>query len=147
MALIPYLFFDGTCEAALEFYAEVFGGTVEEVMRYGDLPPGEGEVPEGRGNLVMNATFRAGEAVLMASDAMEPGAPERQGVSLYMGFDDIDRARRVFLRLSKGGTVLMPFAPTFWAAGFGRCRDRFGTDWMIGVDAPPAVPDGAPDPA
>lgn len=137
MSFIPYLFFDDSCEEALNFYAEVFGGKVEGVMRYSQLPPGEGEVPEGRENLVMNATLRVGEASLMASDGMEGDDGRPSGVSLYKGFDDVERAQRVFDRLAKGGEVMMPFAPTFWSKGFGRCRDRFGTDWMIGVDAPP----------
>jgi PhnB protein len=144
MTLIPYLFFDGTCEEALEFYAEVFGGAVEGMLRYADLPPGEGEVPEGREHLVMNASMRAGDTLLMASDSMQPGAPGASGVSLYKGFDDLGRARRVFGRLAKGGEVLMPFAPTFWSPGFGRCRDRFGTDWMIAAETPA---DAAAEPA
>jgi PhnB protein len=137
MSFIPYLFFDGTCEEALNFYAEVFGGKVEGLMRYADLPLGAGEVPKGREARVMNATLKVGEASLMASDSMEEGAAPRQGISLYMGFDDAERAGRVFDRLARGGEVMMPFAPTFWSKGFGRCRDRYGTDWMIGVDAPP----------
>lgn len=137
MSFIPYLFFDGTCEEALDFYAEVFGGKVEGVMRYSQLPPGEGEVPAGREDLVMNATLRIGEASLMASDSMTAGGGRPSGVSLYKGFDDVERARRVFDRLAKQGETIMPFAPTFWSEGFGRCRDRFGTDWMIGVDSAP----------
>ncbi|MDH3264629.1 MAG: VOC family protein [Paracoccaceae bacterium] len=136
MSFIPYLFFDDTCEEALNFYAEVFGGKVEGVMRYAELPPDAGEVPKGRETLVMNATLQVGEASLMASDSMEGGAGRPSGISLYKGFDDVERARRVFDRLAKDGEVTMPFEPTFWSKGFGRCRDRYGTDWMIGVDAP-----------
>ncbi len=136
MSFIPYLFFDGTCEEALAFYAEVFGGTVVDVVRYSDMPPGETEVPEGRAGMVMNATLRVGDGTLMASDNLHPGAQARHGVSLYMGFADVERASRVFARLSKGGEVTMPFARTFWSPGFGACRDRYGTEWMVGVDVP-----------
>jgi PhnB protein len=137
MSFIPYLFFDGTCEEALDFYAEVFGGSVEGVMRYSEMPPGNGEVPKGFESRVMNATLTVGDATLMASDAMSETFEPSRGTSLYMGYEDIDRAKRVFSRLAKGGTVRMPFEPTFWAPGFGSCRDRYGTEWMIGVDAPP----------
>lgn len=137
MTFIPYLFFDGTCEQALDFYAEVFGGSVEGLSRYSDMPPGEADVPEGIRDLVMNATLRVGDDVLMASDSMDDAASPAGRISLYRGFDDVERARRVFARLATDGEVLMPFAPTFWSAGFGHCRDRFGIRWMIGVDAPP----------
>ena len=37
-----------------------------------------------------------------------------------------------------GGEVTMPWEPTFWSAGFGALRDKFGVGWMIGSDEPPA---------
>ncbi len=134
MSFIPYLFFDGTCEEALNFYAEVFGGTVDGVMRYADMPPGNGDLPQGHENRIMNATLKVGDATLMASDSMSESFEPSRGTSLYMGYDDIERAKRVFVRLAKGGAVTMPFEPTFWSPGFGSCRDRYGTEWMIGVD-------------
>ena len=137
MAFIPYLFFDGNCEAALDFYAEVFGGSVEDVSRYAQMPPEAGEVPKGSEALVMNATLRVGDDLIMASDAAMAPYERPRGVSIYRGFPDVERARRVFNRLAKGGETQMPFEPTFWSPGFGACRDRFGTEWMIGVDAPP----------
>jgi PhnB protein len=137
MNFIPYLFFDGNCEEALDFYAEVFGGSVEGVMRYSDMPPGAGEAPKGREDRVMNATLKVGEARLMASDSMAEAFEPPRGTSLYMGYTDLERAKRVFSRLAKGGEVRMPFAPTFWSPGFGACRDRFGTEWMIGAEPPP----------
>jgi PhnB protein len=135
MSFIPYLYFPGTCEEALDFYAEVLGGAVEGVWCYSQLPPEAGEVPKGKENQIMNATLRVGEARLMASDNMtDPFEPSR-GTHVYFGFDDVERARRVFNRLAKDGDVRMPFEPTFWTKGFGMCRDRFGTDWMIAVHA------------
>jgi PhnB protein len=44
MKIDPYLFFDGNCAAAIEFYKDVLGAEVEMLMRYRDspepLPPG-----------------------------------------------------------------------------------------------------------
>lgn len=40
-ALIPYLHFGGNCEEALQFYAQVLGGTVEITQRY-DNPAMDG---------------------------------------------------------------------------------------------------------
>src|SRR3954464_4723172 len=47
----PYLFFDGRCEEALEFYASALGAEVTMVMRYQEAPdpPPPGMIPPGSG--------------------------------------------------------------------------------------------------
>ena len=42
-----------------------------------------------------------------------------------------------------GGTITMPFGPTFWASAFGMCVDRFGIGWMVNCSLPAEVPAGA----
>jgi PhnB protein len=39
--------------------------------------------------------------------------------------------------LADGGTVIMPFQQTFWAARFGMLVDKFGTPWMVNCDWAP----------
>ena len=36
--LQPYLFFNGTCEEAVTFYAKVLGGTISMLARFKDAP-------------------------------------------------------------------------------------------------------------
>ena len=38
MQVQPYLFFDGRCEEALEFYKKALGAKVEMLMRFKDSP-------------------------------------------------------------------------------------------------------------
>ena len=38
MALTPYLFFDGRCEEAIEFYKKTLGAEVQMLMRFKDGP-------------------------------------------------------------------------------------------------------------
>ena len=47
MQVQPYLFFDGRCEEALEFYGRALGAKVEMLMRYKENPepPPPGMVP------------------------------------------------------------------------------------------------------
>lgn len=40
MSVQPYLFFEGRCEEALEFYKKTLGAKVDMLMRYKDAPPG-----------------------------------------------------------------------------------------------------------
>jgi uncharacterized glyoxalase superfamily protein PhnB len=68
MPLCPYLFFDGTCRAAMTAYAEILGGTVEAMETYAKAPPGEPR-PEGGDTLIMHASIRLADGSwLMASD-------------------------------------------------------------------------------
>jgi PhnB protein len=50
---------------------------------------------------------------------------------LSLASNDASEAKTVFDRLSEGGDVAMPFAPTFWGGSFGMFTDRFGQEWMV----------------
>ena len=70
MQVQPYLFFDGRCEEAIEFYRKALGAEVTMLMRFKDSPepPPPGMYPPGSENKVMHASFRIGDATVMASD-------------------------------------------------------------------------------
>jgi len=128
--IIPYLSFDGTCEEAFQTYASLMGGEVLSIDYYdGGVLRDQSSTGNPR---VLAARLRLGSNIIMGSDAMHSSdyVPP-QGVRLQAGIRDSYEARRVLDRLSLGGEVEMPFRRTFWAAGFGMCRDRFGISWMI----------------
>jgi PhnB protein len=131
MKLEPYLFFHGTCEEALNFYAECFGGEVKGLTRYSDAPT-EFQVDPRYGDNVMHAEFDAGELHFMASDG-QPGSPPdgEDDVALSIATTDEAEAERVFNALAEGGTVTMPFQEAFWGGKFGSLTDRFGIQWMV----------------
>jgi PhnB protein len=130
MRVQPYLFFDGRCEEAMEFYRTALGAEVTALMRFRESPdPGSG--PPGSENKVMHASFRIGETELMASDGNCAGHASFQGISLSLSAADVDEADRLFAALAVGGQVQMPLSPTFFAARFGMVADRFGVSWMI----------------
>ncbi|HUF65585.1 MAG TPA: VOC family protein [Gemmatimonadaceae bacterium] len=135
MLLQPYLSFDGDCEAAFRFYAEVLDGTIEAMMTNRDSPVA-GETPADWQDKILHASLRVDDEVLMASDA-PPGMYSRpQGLHVSIGLSDVARAERIFNALAEGGTVQMPFEETFWALRFGMVADRFGTPWMINCEKP-----------
>ena len=135
MQVQPYLFFDGRCEEALEFYRRALGAEVTMLMRFKDSPePHEhGMVPPGAGDKVMHASFRIGDTEVMASDGQCAGRPSFQGFALSVTARDEADADRRFAALADGGQVQMPLAKTFFAARFGMVADRFGVSWMIYV--------------
>ena len=133
MVVQPYLFFDGRCEEALEFYKQALGAQVQMLMRQADSPepPPPGMLPPGSEQKVMHVSFKIGDTVVMASDGRNGGHPEFKGVSLSLTLPDAAAARRTFDALAAGGQVQMPLAKTFWSPLFGMVADRFGVGWMV----------------
>lgn len=129
MKFVPYLTFDGNCREAFDFYAELFGGTITGIMTYGEMPESE-KVPPALHERIVNVQLVAGEQELMGSDAYFPYVAPT-GITISIQLDDDARAETIFNALAAGGTIVMPFAPTFWARKFGIVTDRFGTPWMI----------------
>ena len=135
MQVQPYLFFDGRCEEAIEFYKNTLGAEVTALMRFKDSPvPCEsGNVPPGGGDKVMHSSFRIGETTVLASDGRCEGKPSFEGFSLTITTPDVAQAERLFAALTEGGQVQMPLTQTFFSPRFGMVADRFGVGWMIYV--------------
>ena len=132
MQVQPYLFFDGRCEEALDFYRKTLGATVEMMMRYKESPD-PGMCTPGTENKVMHSCFRIGDTAVMASDGRCTGKPSFQGFSLTVTAANDAEAERVFAALSDGGQVQMPLEKTFFSSRFGMAADRFGVGWMVTV--------------
>jgi PhnB protein len=131
----PYLFFNGSCEQAVEFYRKALGAEVEMMMRYKESPepPKPGMVPPGFENKIMHTSFRIGQTTVMASDGCQADKTNFQGFSLSLAVDTEAEADRYFAALAEGGQVRMPLTKTFWSPRFGMLEDRFGIGWMISV--------------
>jgi len=133
MQLNPYLFFNGQCEAAFKFYAQVLGGKIDGMLTHAGTPA-EQQVPAEWRDKIMHARLIVGDQVLMASDAPPDHYEKPTGFSVSIQIKDKAEAERIFNALAEGGKVQMPFGQTFWAAGFGMCVDRFGIPWMVNCE-------------
>ncbi|GAA3836353.1 MULTISPECIES: VOC family protein [Brevibacterium] len=130
MAISPHVFFSGgRCAAAFERYRDIFGGELS-IMLSKDAPP-EARMPGAPEDSVMHAVLNLGDSLIMGADDPTGTGDAMSGVALNFTAPDPDAAKRVFDILAEGGEVQMPFAPTFWSAGFGACVDQFGVPWMI----------------
>lgn len=143
MAVQPYLFFDGKCEEALEFYKKALDAKVDMMMRFKENPepPKVGDPgcagPEQTAAMaekIMHASFTVGGDMIMASDGMCQGKPSFQGVSLALSVKTEAEADRRFAALAEGGQVQMPLGKTFFSPKFGMVADKFGVSWMVIVD-------------
>lgn len=131
----PYLFFEGRCEEALEFYRQVLGAKTLFLMRFKESPDPQA-CPAGGADKVMHATIQIGQATLMASDGGCSGNAGFHGFALSITVPDAAAAERIFAALLDGGEVRMPLAQTFFSPRFGMVADRFGVVWMVHVAGP-----------
>lgn len=131
----PYIFFNGSCEQAIEFYRQALGAKVDMMIRFKESPepPSPGTVPPGFENKIMHACFRIGQTTIMASDGDSADKAKFQGFSLSLSVPNEADADRAFHALSDDGKVKMPLNKTFFSPRFGMLEDRFGIGWMISV--------------
>lgn len=132
VTLDAYLFFAGNCREAMDFYRDVFGGTLN-VQTYDQVP---GETPAAMKGKVIHAHLTGGVVSLMGSDSPAPDALGTGKINLSLSGTDEPRLRGIFERLSAGGKVVTPLEKQFWGDVFGTLTDRFGVDWMVNISSP-----------
>ena len=133
MQVQSYLFFDGRCDEAIEFYKKTLGAKVDMLMRWKDSPE-KSMCSPGNENKVMHASLKIGETRVMASDGRNTGNPEFKGFALSVNAKDEADADRLFNLLSHDGKVMMPLGKTFFSRRFGMTTDKFGVNWMVIVE-------------
>ena len=130
--LNPYISFDGDARQAMEFYRDVFGGTLD-FNTYGEFSTeAEGVEPDD----IMHAQLETAHGfTLMVADT-PPGVPHNPGnnISISLSGDDADELHGYWDRLCEGGTVSVPLEKQMWGDVFGMCADRFGIPWMVNIN-------------
>ncbi|WP_210588796.1 VOC family protein [Streptomyces sp. GESEQ-35] len=128
--LNPYLSFDGDARQALEFYKEVFGGTLT-VNTYGEF--GQGDAPNA--DKIMHGMLETPSGFTLMGADSPPGMPVTPGTnfSVSLSGDDDAELRGYWEKLSEGGSVSVPFEKQMWGDVFGMCADRFGIPWMVDI--------------
>jgi PhnB protein len=132
MQIQPYLFFDGRCDEAIDFYKKTLGAEVTMLMRFKDIPQPEMCRP-GTEDKVMHCQFRVGSTTVLASDGQCTGEATFKGFALSLTVGSEAEAERDFNALAAGGQVQMPMGKTFFSPRFGMTMDRFGVSWMVYV--------------
>ena len=130
MHIDAYFFFPrGSAAEAMEFYKEVFGGTLT-IVRRGDVDPSATGPDK---DLVINATLDTGEVQLRASDREDATPGPQTRVALTVIGNDEAKLRKVYDDLSAGGSQDSPLERVFWGDIFGALTDRYGLNWQINI--------------
>lgn len=132
MTFVPYLTFNGQCEAAFKLYEKCFGGKITFMATYAGSPM-ENDVPPEWRSKIMHATLKIGDQVIQGADA--PGKYEKsQGFSISIALSDPAEAERIYKALSENAEIGMELQETFWAQAFAELRDQFGIHWSINCE-------------
>ena len=133
--LNPYISFDGNAREAMEFYEDVFGGTLS-MNTYGEF--GADSSPDA--DKIMHGMLETDSGLtLMGADAA-PGTEHVPGnnIAISLSGEDGDELRGYWEKLSQDGTVTVPLEKQMWGDEFGMCQDRFGIGWMVNIGQPEA---------
>ena len=136
MQVQPYLFFDGRCEEAVDFYKQAIGARIKVLMRWKDCPDKSACTPQNE-NKVMHGAVKVGDATMLVSDGRCEGKPDFKGFALTISAKTEAEADKLFGALAEGGQVQMPLTKTFFSPKFGMCADKFGVGWMVMVESAP----------
>lgn len=130
MQLTPYLLFDGTCGAAMEFYRSCLGGELT-LTRVKDSPA-SGQMQADQQEKVLHAHLKSGLLEFSASDWLARDATPVGGNTVCMFLHGSTEAElaTLFEKLSAGAEVTNPLQATFFGT-YGALNDRFGVRWMF----------------
>ncbi|WP_299079777.1 VOC family protein [uncultured Paraglaciecola sp.] len=130
--LIPYINFNGQCQAALDFYQSCFRDAEVAIQTFASASI-DGIPPEIKDN-VMHAEFKSQGVIFMATDGQgEDGVNLGNNIHLNLQMDSTEEQIELFDKLAVGGSIVMPLQQTFWNARFGMLTDKFGVQWMLNV--------------
>ncbi|BAH51040.1 VOC family protein [Rhodococcus opacus] len=132
--LNPYISFDGNARQAMEFYKDVFGGTLA-VSTFGEFgaPDAEGA------DKIMHAMLESDNGFTLMGADTPPGMEHNPGTNIAVSLsgDDGDLLRGYWAKLSGGGSVSVPLEKQMWGDEFGACTDQFGISWMVNIAGTP----------
>lgn len=131
-----YLYFNGNCEKAFDFYKSVFNKEFKFIGRYKDVPEvARQNFPHCADEHIMHIGLPiSNETILMGADIIDVNGQENSSskyFSLYVNTDSKEEADRLFNSFSKEGEIKLPISEQFWGSYYGICLDKFGINWKI----------------
>ncbi|MEB8127445.1 glyoxalase/bleomycin resistance/extradiol dioxygenase family protein [Staphylococcus succinus] len=128
-SVTPYLFFNGTCKVALDFYSEALGGSIKEIMTYGEANQ---QVTDDFDRIIHGQLEIDGQ-MFMLSDIPQDDSTmlEDRNVYIVLEFDSESAVTEAYERLKDGGEVQMELADMFWGAKYAKLVDKYDIGWDL----------------
>ena len=126
--LNPYLTFNGNCATAMQFYKDIFGGTLD--LQLAGNSPMASQMPEKYHQQVLHSSLVTANFEIMATDMVPGGFTEGNTVHMALICKQKEEMQVLFSKLAEGGTVHQPISEMFfgWIATL---SDRFGKRWLL----------------
>ncbi len=134
--LNTYLYFNGNCEEAFNFYKSIFNTEFKFIGRYKDVPEAARQhFPNCKDQHIMHVGLPISkETILMGADIIDGsrgGNNASEYFSLYVNTVSKKEADRLFNAFSEEGEVKLAISEQFWGSYYGICLDKFGINWKI----------------
>jgi predicted 3-demethylubiquinone-9 3-methyltransferase (glyoxalase superfamily) len=127
-SLTPFLMFEGTAEAAMNFYVGLFSNSeVRSVERWGPGGPGA------EGSFQRAEFTVAGQRLVCLDSPVKHGFTFTPAMSLFVECESEAELDAAFGQLSAGGAVLMPPGSYGFSSKFAWLNDRFGVSWQLNL--------------
>jgi PhnB protein len=128
--LNPYISFSDNARQAMEFYKDVFGGTLS-INTFGEY--GQKDAPEA--DLIMHGMLETPSGYTIMGADTPPGMEYAPGnnIAVSLSGDDAEELRGYWAKLTDGGTVSVPLEKQMWGDEFGMCVDQFGIGWLVNI--------------
>lgn len=128
---MPFIYFYGHAEEALDFYTTALGGTYTVVQR--NTANGDPRLDPSFIGKISYASFTAPGISFAASDGGGPKKlePGEGNITLSLRVPSPENATAIFTALGDGGDVIVPFGDAPWGGKFGHVRDRYQNEWFV----------------
>lgn len=123
--IVPALEVDN-CKEAIEFYRNVFGGEIRDVMT-GSVD----EMFKGHESKIIHAELHVNDTCLMFFS--DPFEEIKKGghFGVLLELDSEEEINRLYNALLEGGSAFMVLQKTFWGALNAVVTDRLGVTWTL----------------
>ena len=126
MKIALYLYFNGNCAEAMEYYKEVFDGKEELKFLYSkDMTDDQSLIGK-----VFHAELDLGGFYLYMSDVIDKDLENRPYKLVFETFD-ASEAKSVFKKLSLEGRIISEIAQMSFGPKIGALVDKYGTTWNV----------------
>jgi PhnB protein len=137
MQVVPYLYFNGEAEEAMNFYVKALNANPPELMRYKQQP--YPNMPAEFVEKILHAEIIADGCTFYISDAVGQNSVKvGNNLQINLNCDSEEQLRWIYENLSQGAQIKMELQDTFWGAIFAMLTDRFGISWSLNYQKPQA---------
>ncbi len=130
-----YLNLDGSASEAIEFYTKALSLKEPEILKFKQLPQSDAYViPDDMLEKVVHCNLEIENTAIVISDTTPSGdCVVGSNMHIILQFEDFDKLRKVYNKLSKFSDILIPLSWNEYTRGFGMFKDQFGVTWQLNL--------------